>query len=121
MRVIHKKIGGSGVGAARNTALQFVTGDYILFVDNDDWLEESHVEFLYQALKEHDADISIASFTEFIDDRGVFRFHLKMKITSENPLGLRSDLSTNTKLVRDSAKYSRFHGVNYIKLNYFKI
>lgn len=77
VRVIHKKIGGSGVGAARNTALQFVTGDYILFVDNDDWLEESHVEFLYQALKEHDADISIASFTEFIDDRGVFRFHLK--------------------------------------------
>lgn len=79
VRVIHKKLGGSGVGAARNTALPFITGDYVLFVDNDDWLEETHVEFLYRALKEHDADISIANFTEYIDDEGVFRFHMQDK------------------------------------------
>lgn len=79
VRVIHKKLGGSGVGAARNTALPFVTGDYILFVDNDDWLEETHVEFLYQALKEHDADISIANFTEYIDDKKVYHFHMQEK------------------------------------------
>ncbi|MGC4440186.1 glycosyltransferase family 2 protein, partial [Streptococcus suis] len=39
VRVYHKKLGGNGVGATRNTALSLVTGDYILFVDNDDWLE----------------------------------------------------------------------------------
>ena len=63
VRVIHKRLGGSGVGAARNTALPLVTGDYILFVDNDDWLEATHVETLYRALKEQDADISICNFT----------------------------------------------------------
>lgn len=77
VRVIHKKIGGSGVGAARNTALPFITGNYVLFVDNDDWLEETHVEFLYRALKEQDADISIANFTEYSEERGTFRFHLR--------------------------------------------
>ncbi|NYS32889.1 glycosyltransferase family 2 protein [Streptococcus danieliae] len=77
VRVIHKRLGGSGVGAARNTALPLVTGDYILFVDNDDWLEATHVETLYRALKEQDADISLCNFTEYVDDRGAFRFHLQ--------------------------------------------
>lgn len=76
VRVIHKKLGGSGVGAARNTALPFITGDYVLFVDNDDWLELHHIEFLYQSLKETDSDIAIANFTEFDEDSQVFRFHV---------------------------------------------
>lgn len=76
VRVIHKKLGGSGVGAARNTALPFITGDYVLFVDNDDWLELHHIEFLYQSLKETDSDIAIANFTEFDEERQAFRFHV---------------------------------------------
>lgn len=76
IRVVHKKLGGGGVGAARNSALPLITGDYVLFVDNDDWLEETHIEYLYQALKETDSDISIVNFTEYIDDRGAYRFHL---------------------------------------------
>ena len=52
IRIVQKKLGGSGVGAARNSALPLVTGDFILFVDNDDWLELNHIEILYQDLKE---------------------------------------------------------------------
>ena len=48
IRIVQKKLGGSGVGAARNSALPLVTGDFILFVDNDDWLELNHIEILYQ-------------------------------------------------------------------------
>lgn len=72
VRLIHKKMGGSGVGATRNTALSYATGDYILFVDNDDWLEINHIESLYNTLKETDSDISIANFTEYDDERQVF-------------------------------------------------
>ena len=57
VRVYHKKLGGNGVGATRNTALSLVTGDYILFVDNDDWLEHTHIELLYEALQKYNADI----------------------------------------------------------------
>lgn len=77
IRLIHKKLGGGGVGAARNTALPFITGAYVLFVDNDDWLDEKHIELLYTALKETDSDIAIANFTEYIEDTGTFRFHLR--------------------------------------------
>ncbi|MBF0787146.1 MULTISPECIES: glycosyltransferase family 2 protein [unclassified Streptococcus] len=76
IRVIHKKLGGGGVGATRNTALPLITGDYVLFVDNDDWLELDHIERLYQSLKETDSDIAIANFTEFDDESQTFRFHL---------------------------------------------
>lgn len=76
VRLVHKKLGGGGVGAARNTALSLITGDYVLFVDNDDWLELDHIERLHQALKETDSDIAIANFTEFIDETSVFRFHV---------------------------------------------
>ncbi len=42
VKVYHKPNGG--VGSSRNRALEAVTGDYILFVDNDDWLELDHIE-----------------------------------------------------------------------------
>lgn len=75
--VIHRPLGGSGVGAARNEALAHVTGDYILFVDHDDWLEPTHIEDLYQALTSTQSDIAVTNFTQFIEERSTFAFHLK--------------------------------------------
>ncbi|MBM7636424.1 glycosyltransferase family 2 protein [Streptococcus saliviloxodontae] len=77
VRLINKALGGGGVGAARNSALPLITGDYVLFVDNDDWLEENHIRVLYDSLKETDSDIAVANFTEFIQERGTFSFHLR--------------------------------------------
>ena len=37
VKVYHKRNGG--VSSSRNRALEVVTGDYIVFVDNDDWLD----------------------------------------------------------------------------------
>lgn len=48
MRVIDRENGG--LSAARNTGLQAATGDYVLFVDSDDWLETSALEILNKAL-----------------------------------------------------------------------
>lgn len=76
IRVIHRKLGGSGVGAARNAALPLVTGDFILFVDNDDWLELNQIEILYKDLKNAGSDIAVANFTEFFEERQSFAFHV---------------------------------------------
>lgn len=38
----------AGVSSARNTALKYVTGDYLIFLDSDDWLEENTVEILIE-------------------------------------------------------------------------
>ena len=55
VKVYHKRNGG--VSSSRNRALEVVTGDYIVFVDNDDWLELDHIQNLYDLLKKTDADM----------------------------------------------------------------
>lgn len=57
IRVIHRDRGS--IGAGRNTALDAANGEYIAFIDDDDWAEPDFLEFLLKLLEENDADISI--------------------------------------------------------------
>lgn len=60
IQVIHQK--NKGPSAARNTGLSICKGDYIGFVDADDWISETMYEtLLYNAEKER-ADISIIGY-----------------------------------------------------------
>lgn len=52
---IHKKNGGQS--SARNLGFQHATGEYILYVDGDDYIVPDTAERLYAAAKEHNADI----------------------------------------------------------------
>ena len=61
IKVIHKKNGG--LSDARNTGIKIVTGQYIGFVDSDDWINPKMYEKLYKNIKKHDADISICGFS----------------------------------------------------------
>lgn len=53
--VIHQD--NAGQGAALNTALDNVTGEYILNIDCDDWIELNSCEFLYSKSKDLDLDL----------------------------------------------------------------
>ena len=62
VNVIHKENGG--LSSARNCGLQIVTGDYICFLDSDDWME---VNTLYESVKiaiQYNSDIVFWSFTK---------------------------------------------------------
>ena len=58
--VIHKENGG--VCSARNAAMEIMTGDYIGFVDPDDWVEADMYEYLLKNLTLYDADISCCNY-----------------------------------------------------------
>ncbi|GKQ43064.1 hypothetical protein RD055328_09870 [Companilactobacillus sp. RD055328] len=73
IRLFHKKNGG--VGASRNTILSLLEGDYVTFLDNDDWLEKNHVQSLYEQIQKHNSDISINNFHTFIEDEETFSSH----------------------------------------------
>lgn len=55
VRVVHRENGG--LGSARNTGIECATGEYIGFVDSDDWVDESMFSDLYRAASEWGADI----------------------------------------------------------------
>ena len=54
IQVIHKKNGG--LSSARNAGLDIAKGNYIGFVDSDDWIETDMYEYLYKAIIGNDAD-----------------------------------------------------------------
>ena len=60
IKVIHKENGG--VSSARNAGLNIATGDYIGFVDGDDWIELDMYEYLLGLSIKYKADISRCSF-----------------------------------------------------------
>lgn len=58
IKIIHQK--NAGAGAARNVGLTMATGDYIAFVDSDDWIELDMYETLIKLLQDFPmADIAI--------------------------------------------------------------
>ncbi len=67
VRVIHKANGG--LSDARNAGLDIATGEYIGFVDSDDYLEPNMYEVLYQTITARDVDLCICNFLR-VDTRG---------------------------------------------------
>lgn len=65
--VIHKENGG--LSEARNVAIDRATGDYLTFIDSDDYVTENHLKTLYSALLSTDSDIALSNITSF-DEAG---------------------------------------------------
>lgn len=67
--VIHQK--NSGGGQARNRALDIANGEFIVFVDSDDYIAPTMFEFLYSQFNK-DVDIVECNYCEVQDENAVF-------------------------------------------------
>lgn len=67
IKVIHKKNGGAC--AARNTGLKEATGEYILIIDGDDWLELDYVEYLMNIIHRTGSDMAMTDHIFTTRDR----------------------------------------------------
>lgn len=67
IKVIHKE--NEGLGLARNTGLDYITGKYVTFIDSDDYADSDLIESLYNAIKENNADTCIGGFKR-VDELG---------------------------------------------------
>ena len=64
IRVIHRENGG--LSAARNSGIDAANGEYLAFVDSDDFVSEEFIETLYQACKQTGSQIAQCRY-EYVD------------------------------------------------------
>ena len=75
-RIIYIEQENAGLSAARNTGLENMSGDYVTFVDSDDWIEQDYLETLYKKIVEYQADIAVGNYYSFNESEGMFYFHI---------------------------------------------
>ena len=67
VEVIHKENGG--LSDARNAGIPYAKGEYIIFLDSDDYIENDMFEYMYTRIKDSGADMATCGLSEVYTDR----------------------------------------------------
>lgn len=70
-----------GLGSARNSGIQYATGDFVVFVDTDDWIEPNMIEQLISSCIDDNVDLVRCGFNMIREDK-----ILKYPLLSDNTL-----------------------------------
>lgn len=94
--VIHKENGG--LSSARNAGLDVATGDYIGFVDSDDFIEPSMYEKMFLLLKKEECDV-VECGINLCTDTDVYRFKQEKDYTMSGVEALKQHLKLDKRLL----------------------
>lgn len=67
IQIINKE--NEGVSVARNMALDIASGEYICFIDSDDYVELNMIEEMYKKIEDYDADLILSDYNRVFPDR----------------------------------------------------
>lgn len=109
VRVIHKE--NAGASAARNTGMKEAVGEYILFVDSDDYLPLSYVEELAQAQKQFGTDAFIWTALQIVSENGSIKEDTFYYADEAYSMAHRKDiLKFSSRYILNSPVNKLYHG-----------
>jgi glycosyltransferase involved in cell wall biosynthesis len=104
-----------GAGNARNTGLRHASGNYVSFIDGDDWVDTNYYKTMLTDIKQEDADIAVSGIlTEYDNVCGsVRRYHYPVRniISGSFALRLLSRANSNDVYI---TPFDQMHIINII-------
>jgi hypothetical protein len=107
-----------GAPANRDAGLEAVTTTYVAFLDDDDYFYPDHLETLYNAIKEQDADI-VYSWFDVEGGTDPFPENFGRAFDPENPCQTTVTTLCKTETVRNAGGFSNTYGLNEEQLATF--
>ena len=112
----------SGQSSARNLGIEIATGQYIGFVDSDDWIEKEMFEKLFAAAEKEKADVAICNFNVVYEDENKAStkalFNIKNQVIEMDEVGVENYIFQYIKGFKHGNEvYTRLYSLNLIKEN----
>lgn len=104
-------------GAARNLGMQKSSGNYIFFVDADDWLDENALELLWKKARESDADIVLTGTRLYDENKNSLN---RDWCNYEKEKDLTDGIPPRDFFRMMAPCCSRFHKAEFIKNNHIR-
>lgn len=82
VKVIHKKNGG--LSSARNTGLDIATGEFIVFIDSDDYIELNMIESMMNNMIKNNADLVVCNIRYVFNDREYIKYSKTDRILNKD-------------------------------------
>ena len=95
-----------GVAAARNALLDKATGDFVLFVDSDDWIETNAIEMMVRCSNEHSAKMVVCGNC-IVDE---------CNVVCANVFGGEEQLWDKNRTIREFLRHTTLRGQLWNKL-----
>lgn len=109
-KIIIKQQENQGPAQARNVGLEIATGEYIMFVDSDDFVQKDYIENYIKVLKEDDYDVVLGGYYKSDDNKTLYTICLQ-----DEPWSKYMIMGPYTKLYKKS--FLQENDIKFIKVN----
>lgn len=109
-----------GTGAVRNTCIEKARGEYILFMDGDDYLSPESVKLLYEASKINDADIVMGNHQRVYSDGKIESTSNYKAGMSTAKYAITSWMSNNNTNYYPVATWNKLFKTSFLRTNNIK-